>query len=174
MAETMNFNGQNLATIQKALKENYLPAWRNQLGIEPTALLGKVGADTFGKLLLHTLQKLLALHGVDRANTLEVLGGKGGNGIKLKLLAGGTQSVADGEDAGIEHADDIAGVGFLVAEKIFFFDVGGVVSHNSVSCVFNNKLSLVADPVQIILQNQRGGQFVYGILPLFSADAGVG
>lgn len=42
MAETMNFNGQNLATIQKALKENYLPAWRNQLGIEPTALLGKV------------------------------------------------------------------------------------------------------------------------------------
>ena len=33
---------QNLITFEKALKENYLPAWRNQLGIEPSALLGKV------------------------------------------------------------------------------------------------------------------------------------
>lgn len=33
---------QNLITFEKALKENYLPAWRNQLGIEPTALLGKI------------------------------------------------------------------------------------------------------------------------------------
>lgn len=33
---------QNLLTFEKALKENYLPAWRNQLGIEPTALLGKI------------------------------------------------------------------------------------------------------------------------------------
>ena len=33
---------QNLNTFEKALKENYLPAWRNQLGIEPSALLGKV------------------------------------------------------------------------------------------------------------------------------------
>ena len=33
---------QNLALFEKALKENYLPAWRNQLGIEPSALLGKV------------------------------------------------------------------------------------------------------------------------------------
>lgn len=34
--------GQNLITFEKALKENYLPAWRNQLGIEPSALLGKI------------------------------------------------------------------------------------------------------------------------------------
>ncbi len=33
---------QNLSTFEKALKENYLPAWRNQLGIEPSALLGKI------------------------------------------------------------------------------------------------------------------------------------
>ncbi len=33
---------QNLITFEKALKENYLPAWRNQLGIEPTALIGKI------------------------------------------------------------------------------------------------------------------------------------
>ncbi|MBQ4556521.1 MAG: phage major capsid protein [Clostridia bacterium] len=33
---------QNLITFEKALKENYLPAWRNQLGVEPSALLGKI------------------------------------------------------------------------------------------------------------------------------------
>ncbi len=33
---------QNLITFEKALKENYLPVWRNQLGVEPSALLGKV------------------------------------------------------------------------------------------------------------------------------------
>lgn len=33
---------QNLITFEKALKDNYLPAWRNQLGIEPSALLGKI------------------------------------------------------------------------------------------------------------------------------------
>ncbi len=33
---------QNLNTIEKALKENYLPAWRNQLGVEPSALLAKI------------------------------------------------------------------------------------------------------------------------------------
>ena len=36
------FTGQNLKTFEKALKENYLPAWRNQLGTEPSALLGKI------------------------------------------------------------------------------------------------------------------------------------
>lgn len=36
------FNGQNLKTFEKALKENYLPAWRNQLATEPSALLGKI------------------------------------------------------------------------------------------------------------------------------------
>lgn len=34
--------GQNLITFEKALKENYLPAWRNQLGVEPSALLSKI------------------------------------------------------------------------------------------------------------------------------------
>lgn len=33
---------QNLITFEKALKENYLPVWKNQLGTEPTALLGKI------------------------------------------------------------------------------------------------------------------------------------
>ena len=33
---------QNLVTFEKALKENYLPAWNNQLGIEPSALLSKI------------------------------------------------------------------------------------------------------------------------------------
>lgn len=33
---------QTLATFEKALKENYLPVWRNQLGVEPSALLSKV------------------------------------------------------------------------------------------------------------------------------------
>lgn len=33
---------QNLITFEKALKENYLPVWRNQLGVEPSALLSKV------------------------------------------------------------------------------------------------------------------------------------
>ena len=33
---------QNLKLFEKALKEQYLPAWRNQLGVEPSALLGKV------------------------------------------------------------------------------------------------------------------------------------
>ena len=43
MPETnTTFSGQNLKTYEKALKEHYLPAWRNQLGTEPSALLGKV------------------------------------------------------------------------------------------------------------------------------------
>lgn len=33
---------QNLKTFEKALKEYYLPVWRNQLGTEPSALLGKI------------------------------------------------------------------------------------------------------------------------------------
>lgn len=33
---------QNLKTFEKALKENYLPVWRNALGVEPTALLQKI------------------------------------------------------------------------------------------------------------------------------------
>ena len=33
---------QNLITFEKALKENYLPVWRNGLSTDPTALLGKI------------------------------------------------------------------------------------------------------------------------------------
>lgn len=33
---------QNLKTFEKALKEIYLPAWKNQLSIEPSPLLGKI------------------------------------------------------------------------------------------------------------------------------------
>ncbi len=33
---------QTLLTFEKALKENYLPVWRNQLGVEPSALLSKI------------------------------------------------------------------------------------------------------------------------------------
>lgn len=33
---------QNLITFEKALKENYLPAWRNQLNIEPSPFLAKI------------------------------------------------------------------------------------------------------------------------------------
>lgn len=35
-------SAQNLITFEKALKEHYLPVWRNQLGVEPSALLGKI------------------------------------------------------------------------------------------------------------------------------------
>ena len=33
---------QNLVTFENALKNHYLPAWRNQLGIEPSPLLSKI------------------------------------------------------------------------------------------------------------------------------------
>ena len=36
------FMAQNLITFEKALKENYLPVWRNGLTTEPTPLLGKI------------------------------------------------------------------------------------------------------------------------------------
>ena len=44
---------QNLITFEKALKENYLPVWRNQLGVEPSALLGKIKKVplTFNKIV---------------------------------------------------------------------------------------------------------------------------
>ena len=35
-------NAQTIRTFEKALKENYLPVWKNQLGIEPSALLSKI------------------------------------------------------------------------------------------------------------------------------------
>ena len=34
-------------------------------------------------------------------------------GSKRNFLPGGAEGVADGEDAGVEHADDIPGIGLL-------------------------------------------------------------
>lgn len=42
MAEIIIPGAQTLKTIEKALKDNYLPAWRNGLTTEPTPLLGKI------------------------------------------------------------------------------------------------------------------------------------
>ena len=42
MAEIIIPGAQTLKTIEKALKDNYLPAWRNGLTTEPTPLLSKI------------------------------------------------------------------------------------------------------------------------------------
>ena len=42
MAEVIISGAQTLKTIEKALKDNYLPAWRNGLTTEPTPLLSKL------------------------------------------------------------------------------------------------------------------------------------
>jgi hypothetical protein len=42
MAEILIPGAQTLKTVEKALKDNYLPAWRNGLTTEPTPLLGKI------------------------------------------------------------------------------------------------------------------------------------
>ena len=60
--------------------------------------------------LFHALQKLLALHGVQGTDSVEVLRGESGEGVEGELAAGGAEGVPDGEDAGIEDADDVAGV----------------------------------------------------------------
>ena len=51
----------------------------------------------------------------------KVLGGEGGDAGELDLLLAGTQGVADGEDARVEQADDVACVGFI--------DDGAVLRH---------------------------------------------
>ena len=63
--------------------------------------------------LLGALDKLLALHGVLGADPGEVLRGEGGDTGEAELLPGHTDRVADGENAGIEDADDIPGVGLF-------------------------------------------------------------
>ena len=42
MSENKALGAQTLEKFEKALKENYLPVWKNQLGVEPSALLSKV------------------------------------------------------------------------------------------------------------------------------------
>ena len=39
--------------------------------------------------------------------------GEGGDARELDLLFAGAQGIADGEDARVEQADDVAGVGFV-------------------------------------------------------------
>ena len=63
--------------------------------------------------LLRALDELLALHGVPGADPGEMLRGKGGDPLKPENLSRHRQGVADGVDARVEYADDVAGVGFL-------------------------------------------------------------
>lgn len=42
MSENKVLGAQTLEKFEKALKENYLPVWKNQLNVEPSALLSKV------------------------------------------------------------------------------------------------------------------------------------
>ena len=58
--------------------------------------------------LLHAFHELLALHGVLLLDAGKVFGGEGGDAGELDLLLAGTQGVADGEDARVEQADDVA------------------------------------------------------------------
>ena len=71
--------------------------------------------------LLHAFHELLALHGVLLLDAGKVFGGEGGDAGELDLLLAGTQGVADGEDARVEQADDVACVGFI--------DDGAVLRH---------------------------------------------
>ena len=63
--------------------------------------------------LLRALDELLALHGVLRADAGEMLRRERRDARKAELFARRGDGVADGEDAGIEHADDIPGVGLV-------------------------------------------------------------
>ena len=63
--------------------------------------------------LVHTFDKLLALHGILLAYQSEMLGRKGRDTLKLELLPRGDDGVADGEHTGIEYADDVARIGFF-------------------------------------------------------------
>ncbi len=70
----------------------------------------------------HALGELLALHGVDLLDDREVLGSEGGDAGVLNLVSLPANGVHDGENAGVEHADDVAGVGLV--------DDGAFLSHH--------------------------------------------
>ena len=57
--------------------------------------------------LVHTLCKLLTLHGIDLLDHSEMLGREGGDTLELYFHSLLTNGIADGEDAGIEYTDDI-------------------------------------------------------------------
>ena len=63
--------------------------------------------------LLHALDKLLALHRVLGRDEHEMLGLEGRDAGEAELFARHGDRVADGEDAGVEHADDVARVGLV-------------------------------------------------------------
>ena len=63
--------------------------------------------------LLDALDELLALHRILGGDGHEVLRLKGRDTGISELFARHGDRVADGEDAGVEHADDVAGVGFV-------------------------------------------------------------
>ena len=63
--------------------------------------------------LVHTLYELFALHGIHLAHPGKMLRRKGGYSLKLELLIGSAQGIADGENSRVEYADDIAGICLL-------------------------------------------------------------
>ena len=63
--------------------------------------------------LLRSLDELLSFHGVLGRHPHKVLRLKRGDTGIPELLPRHGDGIADGEQAGIEHADDVAGVGFL-------------------------------------------------------------
>ncbi len=63
--------------------------------------------------LLRALDELLALHGVLGGDPHEMLRLKGGDAGIAELLARHGDGVADGEQAGVKHADDVPGVGLV-------------------------------------------------------------
>ena len=71
--------------------------------------------------LLDAFFKLLALHGVRALDGGEVLRGEGGDALELHLVALVAHGVSNGENARVEHADDVPGVGLV--------DDGPVVGH---------------------------------------------
>ena len=63
--------------------------------------------------LVHTLGKLLTLHGVNLLYHSKMLGSEGGNTLESDLLSLLANGVADREDARIEYTDNIACVGLV-------------------------------------------------------------
>jgi beta-galactosidase len=63
--------------------------------------------------LLHPLDKLLSFHGIQRFYPGEMFGREGRNSFIGELSSGHADRVSDGEHTRVEHADDIACVGFI-------------------------------------------------------------
>ena len=63
--------------------------------------------------LLHSLDKLLALHGINLRNPREVFGGKCRNTLISKGRFCSGDGIANGENARVKQADDIARIGFI-------------------------------------------------------------